>query len=68
MDLSGVLLCCVGNLLLVNECLFNFNLERRDKGNDSLCHDADIPPQIGSYLILFFLLFSKFGTSIEVLI
>lgn len=41
-DLPDILLCCVGNLLLVNECPFSCNLEGRDKGNNSLYHDADI--------------------------
>ena len=42
MDLSGVLLCCVENPLLVNESPFSYNLEGRDKVNNSLHHDADV--------------------------
>ena len=42
MDLSGILLCCVGNRLLVNGCPFSCNFKGRDKGNDSLCYDVDI--------------------------
>ena len=41
-DLSGILLCCLGNPLLVNECPFSCNLEGRDKGSNSLCHNVDI--------------------------
>ena len=39
-DLSGILLFCVGNPLLVNECPFSCNLQQRDKGNNSLHHNA----------------------------
>ena len=42
LDLLGILLCCVGNPLLVSGCLFGCDLEGRDKRNNSLCHDADI--------------------------
>ena len=36
MDLSGILLCCVGSPLLVNRCPFSCKLEGRDKGDNSL--------------------------------
>ena len=42
MDLSGVLLCCVGNPLVVSGRPSGCHLEGRDKGNNSLCHDADV--------------------------
>ena len=45
-DLSVVLLCCLGNPLLVNECLFCCNLKGRDKGNNSLYHNADITHEL----------------------
>ena len=41
-DLSDVLLCFVGNPLLVNECPFSCNLEGRDQSNNSLCQDVDV--------------------------
>ena len=41
-DLSDILFCCAGDLLLVNECPFSCNLGRGDKGNNSLRHDADV--------------------------
>ena len=44
-DLSGLLLCFIGKSLLGNECLFSCNLERKDKGSNSLPHDADITPK-----------------------
>ena len=56
LDLSGILMCCIGNPLLVNECPFSYNLEERDKGNNSRCHDAD-----SLYIVTFFIhLFSKY--------
>ena len=44
LDLLGVLLCCGGNPLLVNGRLLGSNLEGRVKGNNTLCHDADVTP------------------------
>lgn len=43
MYLSHVLLCHSGNLL-VDECPSKCYLEGRDKGNNSLCYDANITP------------------------
>lgn len=43
MDLLGILLCCIGNPLLVNGCPIGCNLEKRNKRKNSFLHDADVP-------------------------
>ena len=57
MDLLYILLCCVGSPLLVNGCPIGCNLEGRDKGNNSLCHDADITQWAVLLQFLAFLVF-----------
>ena len=47
MDLLGVVLCCVRSPVLVN----GYNLEGRDKGDNSLHHDADFTPTVTSVSI-----------------
>ena len=42
LDFSGVLVCHAESPLLVYRCPTGFNLERRDKGNNSTYHDADV--------------------------
>ena len=42
MDLSGILLCCVGSPFLVYGCPFSCNLEGKHKRNNSLHHDDDV--------------------------
>lgn len=44
MDLSGVLVCCSENSLLVYGCPTDCNLEGREKGSNSLHHAANITP------------------------
>ena len=59
LDLSGILLCCVGSPLLINECPFSCNLEGRDKRNNLLCHVADVTLLLSSGLFVFKFFFLK---------
>ena len=51
LDLLCILLCCAGNPMLVNGYPIGCNLERRDKGNNSLCHHTDIALLGGCLLV-----------------
>ena len=42
MGLSGILVCCAENPLLVYRCPTGCNLEMRDKGNNSLHRNSDV--------------------------